>query len=55
MSERDVETAIESVDVSRRAAIRDMLIKTSFAAPVVATFAMGGLAPREAHAYAVNQ
>jgi hypothetical protein len=54
MSEREIDSILESVDESRRDAIRNMLIKTAFVAPVVATFAMGGLSVREAHAYGSN-
>jgi len=54
MSEREIDSILESVDENRRDAIRNMLIKTAFAAPVVATFAMGGLSVREALAYCSN-
>ena len=54
MSEREIDGVLESVDESRRDAIRNMLIKTAFAVPVVATFARGGLSVREAHAYGGN-
>jgi hypothetical protein len=54
LSEREIDSVLESVDEGRREAIRSMFIKTAFAAPVVATFAMGGLSVREAHAYGGN-
>jgi hypothetical protein len=54
MSEHDIDSVLEGVGESRRAALRSMLVKTAFAAPVIATFAMGGLSVREAHAYGGN-
>jgi hypothetical protein len=54
MDKKEIETAIESVDVERRAALREMLTRTAFVAPVVATFAMTGLSVHEAHAYSSN-
>jgi hypothetical protein len=45
---------IESVDEKRRAAIFTMAKVMTYAAPVVTTFAMGGLSVREAHAYGTN-
>lgn len=54
MDEKKLESVLEGVDVERRAALRNMIVKTAFAAPVVATFAMGGLSVQEAHAYGTN-
>jgi len=45
---------IESVDEKRRAAIFTMAKVMKYAAPVVTTFAMGGMSVREAHAYGTN-
>jgi hypothetical protein len=45
----------EPIDAKRRAAIFTMGNAMTYAAPMVATFAMGGMSVREAHAYAVNQ
>jgi hypothetical protein len=42
------------VDEKRRAAIFTMAKVTAYAAPIVTTFAMGGLSIREAHAYVNN-
>lgn len=54
MSDKEFDGVLEEVDVERRAALRDILVKTAFAAPVVATFAMGGLSIQQAHAYGSN-
>jgi hypothetical protein len=45
---------IEPVDEKRRAAIFTMAKVMTYAAPVVTTFAMGGMSIREAHAYGTN-
>jgi len=42
------------VDENRRAAIFTMAKVMTYAAPIVTTFAMGGLSIREAHAYVTN-
>jgi len=42
------------VDEKRRAAIFTMAKVTAYAAPIVTTFAMGGMSIREAHAYVTN-
>jgi hypothetical protein len=42
------------VDEKRRAAIFTMANVMAYAAPVVTTFAMGGMSIREAHAYGTN-
>jgi hypothetical protein len=44
----------EPVDEKRRAAIFTMARVMTYAAPVVTTFAMGGMSIREAHAYGTN-
>jgi hypothetical protein len=44
----------ESVDEKRRSAIFTMAKVMTYAAPVVTTFAMGGMSIREAHAYGTN-
>jgi hypothetical protein len=43
-----------SVDEKRRAAIFTMAKVMTYAAPIVTTFAMGGMSIREAHAYISN-
>jgi len=45
---------VESVDEKRRAAIFTMAKVMKYAAPIVTTFAMGGMSIRDAHAYVVN-
>jgi len=45
----------ESIDAKRRAAIFTMGNAITYAAPLVATFAMSGMSIREAYAYGVNQ
>jgi hypothetical protein len=42
------------VDEKRRTAIFTMARVMTYAAPVVTTFAMGGMSIREAHAYGTN-
>jgi hypothetical protein len=42
------------VDEKRRAAIFTMAKVMTYAAPIVTTFAMGGMSIREAHAYGLN-
>jgi len=42
------------VDEKRRAAIFTMAKVMTYAAPIVTTFAMGGMSIREAHAYVTN-
>ena len=54
MGDDKIEQALDGVDPSRRDALRKMITKTVFVAPVVATFAMSGLSIREAHAYSSN-
>ena len=54
MSDENLDNVLGLVDPARRAALRSMVIKTAFVAPVVATFAMGGLSVHEAHAYSSN-
>jgi len=44
----------DPVDQRRRAAMFGMARTLSYAAPVVASFAVGGLSIREAHAYGTN-
>ncbi|HJZ22583.1 MAG TPA: hypothetical protein VJ226_16575 [Bradyrhizobium sp.] len=44
----------EPVDEKRRAAMFTMAKVVTYAAPVVTTFAMGGMSVREAHAYGTN-
>jgi len=46
--------AIEPVDAQRRAALIAMGQVMKYVPPAVATFAMGGLSVREAHAYVTN-
>ena len=53
MDDRKIDDALGQVDGSRRAALVSMVTKAAFVAPVVATFAMGGLSVREAHAYGI--
>jgi hypothetical protein len=54
MDENNLDGVLEGVDEERRAALRSIIVKTAFAAPVVATFAMGGLAAHAASLYSVN-
>lgn len=54
MSEQDIDRLVEKTEPGRREAIRSMLLRSAFVAPVVATFAMGGLSVRQAHAYGSN-
>jgi len=42
------------VDEKRRAAVFTMAKVMTYAAPIVTTFAMGGMSIREAHAYVTN-
>ena len=42
------------VDEKRRAAVFTMGKVMTYTAPIVATFAMGGMSIREAHAYGTN-
>ena len=44
----------EPVDEKRRAAVFTMAKVMTYAAPIVTTFAMGGMSIREAHAYVTN-
>jgi len=44
----------EPVDEKRRAAVFTMAKVATYAAPIVTTFAMGGMSVREAHAYVTN-
>ncbi|MGO9361824.1 MAG: hypothetical protein ACLP1D_29765 [Xanthobacteraceae bacterium] len=46
--------AAEQVDAERRSALLTMAKVMTYVPPVVATFAMGGLSVREAHAYVTN-
>ncbi len=41
----------EQVDEKRRSAVLTMANVLTYAPPVIATFAMGGMSVREAHAY----
>jgi len=44
MNEREnVDAALDGIDASKRAALRRMIVKSAFVAPVVASFAMSGL------------
>ena len=54
MNEHEIERLVARVEPTRREAIRNLLLRSAFAAPVVASFAMGGLSIREAHAYGSN-
>lgn len=54
MSDDSIEDSLKSVDPTRRAAIRSMVVKAAFVAPLVATFSMNGLSIHEAHAYGSN-
>lgn len=55
MSEiEDGRDPMESVDEKRRSAIFTMAKVATYAAPIVTTFAMGGMSIREAHAYITN-
>lgn len=57
MSESNSENkpeAVEKVDEQRRAAMFTMANAMAYVPPVVATFAMGGMSVREAHAYSSN-
>ncbi len=54
MSDEKVESVLENVDPERRSALRAMIVRTAFVAPVVASFAMSGLSINEAHAYVSN-
>ncbi|MDR3466119.1 MAG: hypothetical protein P4M07_09260 [Xanthobacteraceae bacterium] len=44
----------QRVDAERRSALIAMARGMAYVPPVVATFAMGGLSPRAAHAYVTN-
>jgi hypothetical protein len=52
-SER-LEQALETVDKSRRDALRKIVATSAFAAPVVASFAIGGLTVSSALAADIN-
>ena len=52
-SER-LEQALETVDKSRRDALRKIVATSAFAAPVVASFAIGGLTVSSALALDIN-
>jgi len=54
MDENKIESALEEVDIERRGAMREMLKRTAFVVPVVASFAITGLSVHEAHAYVSN-
>jgi hypothetical protein len=57
VSDNSIENGHEGagqVDEKRRAAIFTMANVMTYAAPVVTTFAMGGMSIREAHAYGTN-
>jgi len=55
VSDLDKQTAAtDQVDEQRRAAVFTMANMMAYVPPVVATFAMGGLSIREAHAYGAN-
>jgi len=54
MDKKEIDAALEGVDVERRTALREMLVRTAFVAPVVASFAITGLSVHEAHAYTSN-
>lgn len=47
--------ATKQVDEKRRSALLGMGKAMAYVPPLVATFAMGGMSIREAHAYTVNQ
>jgi hypothetical protein len=51
----EIKPAPETIDTERRAALLSMAKMMAYVPPVVATFAMGGLSVREAHAYFINQ
>lgn len=53
MAEDQIKTNNE-VDEARRSAMLTMAKVMAYVPPAVATFAMGGLSIREAHAYVVN-
>lgn len=46
-----VDGALESVDESKRSALRKMVVGAAFAAPAVATFAVSGMMVTSASAY----
>ena len=46
--------AVDQVDEQRRSALFAMAKAMAYIPPIVATFAMGGLSIREAHAYGPN-
>ena len=46
--------AVDQVDEERRSALFAMAKAMAYIPPIVATFAMGGLSIREAHAYGPN-
>jgi hypothetical protein len=50
----DGSKAADQVDQQRRAAMFSLASTLSYVPPVVASFAMGGLSIREAHAYVTN-
>jgi hypothetical protein len=39
----NLDEALEGIDESKRSALRRMIVKSAFVAPVVASFAMAGL------------
>jgi hypothetical protein len=53
--ERKIEDALSGVDEGRRATLRRLITGTVFVAPIVASFAMDGLAISKAEAQASNQ
>jgi hypothetical protein len=50
MAEERVERILEHVDADKREFLKRVLVGTGFAAPIVASFSMDGLAPNEAFA-----
>jgi hypothetical protein len=50
----DGSKAVDHIDQQRRAALFSMAGSLSYIPPVIASFAIGGLSVREAHAYVTN-
>jgi hypothetical protein len=54
MSEKKIEELLGKVDVSRREAVRKLIVGAAFSLPVVMSFTMGGIPVHKALAQAGN-
>ena len=55
MNDKSDLKALESVDETRRSALKKLIIGAAFAVPVIASFSMSQLGTNEAEVYSTNQ